>query len=459
MKHPVLSDEDNARLYGHSQQDNKPSIITLTLGQGPQTRNKTQLLLYTDKGHMRQQGVVDCDRCEKHRLDKLLRNGPYGWWREGDTVKEKHWDHGGTKPNSAVGLKIRCFYSAYLNLLESGRDAYEQYSDIYESSLALHSRAALVRAEWKDVITISNDQPSNLGMGYFPTVVMMATKIKVLDLIDLLPLIPSLGAIETILDAPADWHTKWHELLDTKPINSWRDFPARIVATLQAAGLTTILTMDQLYGADGDNRKNLQRDIERHGTLQRVRESLYLSWQGAIDNTEDWKASNFSYTDLSEVDLSQSALKGMYEEALLTKNVHFPPRSEFLEAIRWLVAGSGIELTEYLANMLSCDFTGANLSRANLRGSNLQHAILVDSNLSSVDLRDANLSYADLERAELDGADLTGAKLGYTHLFDVNLENVIGLTPEQIEAAFTNERTRLPDYLRSAHVCSEEHDG
>lgn len=39
------------------------------------------------------------------------------------------------------------FYSAYLELLEKGREAYESYSDINQSSLAVHARAALVRVD------------------------------------------------------------------------------------------------------------------------------------------------------------------------------------------------------------------------------------------------------------------------------------------------------------------------
>lgn len=70
----------------------------------------------------------------------------------------------------------------------------------------------------------------------FPPLVLMATKINVLDLIDQLPLIPSRDVINNILAAPGGWHVKWHQSFDARPIRSWREFPANVNATLAAAG-------------------------------------------------------------------------------------------------------------------------------------------------------------------------------------------------------------------------------
>ena len=90
------------------------------------------------------------------------------------------------------------------------------------------------------------------------------------------------------------------------------------------------------------------------------------------------------------------------------------------------------------------DLSGANLPRANISGAYLSGAYLREAILSGADLRRADLSRANLTRADLRRADLAGADLKGAYLKEVK-----NLTQQQLDGAKTNEKTILPDYLRS----------
>jgi uncharacterized protein YjbI with pentapeptide repeats len=76
---------------------------------------------------------------------------------------------------------------------------------------------------------------------------------------------------------------------------------------------------------------------------------------------------------------------------------------------------------------------GADLRGADLRGADLQGANLQEAQLQGANLQETFLWQANLQGAQFQGVDLTGA---------------IGLTLQQIGMAVTDERTRLPEYLR-----------
>ena len=84
----------------------------------------------------------------------------------------------------------------------------------------------------------------------------------------------------------------------------------------------------------------------------------------------------------------------------------------------------------------------ASLARTKLWGANLEGA-----NLSSANLVRATLSGADLEKADLKGANLRKAYCMKVNLQGADLTNATGLTAAQVEAAVTDEETRLPAYL------------
>jgi Pentapeptide repeats (8 copies) len=102
----------------------------------------------------------------------------------------------------------------------------------------------------------------------------------------------------------------------------------------------------------------------------------------------------------------------------------------------------GADLTG--ATLMLADLTGANLMLAHLAGANLMFAHLAGANLYAANLNGVNLTAADITGAELGRAKLYGAKLNHTNLNGANLSKAIGLIQAQIDAAYGDERTRLP---------------
>jgi uncharacterized protein YjbI with pentapeptide repeats len=96
----------------------------------------------------------------------------------------------------------------------------------------------------------------------------------------------------------------------------------------------------------------------------------------------------------------------------------------------------------YAANLRMARLPDANLKRANLGRAKLQGALLIRAKLQGADLGKANL-----ERADLAGADLTDAK---------------GLTQKQLDEAFGDDNTKLPEGLTikmSPDEASKTEDG
>jgi hypothetical protein len=97
-----------------------------------------------------------------------------------------------------------------------------------------------------------------------------------------------------------------------------------------------------------------------------------------------------------------------------------------------------------------------------LAGADLSFSIIIDTRLASADLAGANLSGANLYRAILDGAILYGASLDGAILYGAILDGAIlygasldgadlrgafYLTREQVESAWIDEGTQLPEEL------------
>jgi hypothetical protein len=111
---------------------------------------------------------------------------------------------------------------------------------------------------------------------------------------------------------------------------------------------------------------------------------------------------------------------------------------------------------------------GTNLRRTNLEGATLERAMLWEANLQGANLKKACLQGAELWGARLDAllveADLRGARLNEAHLVGAylqdaylqdawlhrahlegaNLDGAVGLTQEQLDQAFGDDRTFLP---------------
>ena len=115
------------------------------------------------------------------------------------------------------------------------------------------------------------------------------------------------------------------------------------------------------------------------------------------------------------------------------------------------------------ASLKRAYLAGANLRGADLQEANLRAALLANADLGAANLRMATLAGADLTNARLGGAslrgtdlqgailhraDLTGADLYGTQLQGADLTEAVGLTRDQIDPAFVDRQTRLPEYLQ-----------
>ena len=91
---------------------------------------------------------------------------------------------------------------------------------------------------------------------------------------------------------------------------------------------------------------------------------------------------------------------------------------------------------------------GANLSGRDLRWLYLQEADLSKANLQGANLKGINLRKAKLRGADLQGADLSGA----------NLKSALNLTCDQVETAFINKETLLPDSIPIFWISKTEYE-
>lgn len=130
--------------------------------------------------------------------------------------------------------------------------------------------------------------------------------------------------------------------------------------------------------------------------------------------------------DLSDTDLRRCGFVGAWLEKASLRSARLE------DAVLWR------------AHMVHADLSGARLERANLGRADLEGARLRGANLAGTDLQQANLRGADLT-----GADLTGAMVWLAHLEGANLEGAVGVTREQVEAAYKDEDTKLPEGLLS----------
>ena len=93
---------------------------------------------------------------------------------------------------------------------------------------------------------------------------------------------------------------------------------------------------------------------------------------------------------------------------------------------------------------------------ADLKGIRFTCADLAGINLTGALLQEADLRYTDFTGTDLRGADLTDAKLERVILCGAKLQEVKGLTLEQLRYAEGDKTTQLPTGFRPpAHWCAE----
>jgi hypothetical protein len=129
------------------------------------------------------------------------------------------------------------------------------------------------------------------------------------------------------------------------------------------------------------------------------------------------------------------------------------------------ILGSGLrvgsESTQYLdfrgvnlqyVSVIDLDFSGCSFRYSDLTGMkgagvNYQSTDLTFTLLIGADLHNANLKYSALCYAEMKGANLENANLEFTTLSGANPSDSKGLTQEQLNNAFIDEKTIIPDNL------------
>ena len=102
----------------------------------------------------------------------------------------------------------------------------------------------------------------------------------------------------------------------------------------------------------------------------------------------------------------------------------------------------------YRANFIGADLQSCKLIGAYLEATILSTANLCEANLYEAHLLQANLCEANLSNANLTGTDLKEAKLYEANLSGADLTRAKNIEQQQIESAFGNSNTILPDYLQ-----------
>jgi uncharacterized protein YjbI with pentapeptide repeats len=194
------------------------------------------------------------------------------------------------------------------------------------------------------------------------------------------------------------------------------------------------------------------------GKQVHYRPSLYFSWDPILSR------GNLSNADLSGLQLHRADLTGAYlQEANLQE-----ANLSNADLHKAYLTGANLQGANlYRADLTGADLLGTNLQEADVRGAYLPGAHLQGANLTRAVFRAANLQGANLRRANLTGADvrgayltganlqgadlqeayLTGADLRRANLTEAELQEVRGLTQEQLEQAVGDEDTELPEYL------------
>jgi len=111
--------------------------------------------------------------------------------------------------------------------------------------------------------------------------------------------------------------------------------------------------------------------------------------------------------------------------------------------------GSQQRLSSY--DLRGFDLSGANLSGADLSGANLSGAKLIEADLSGADLIGAKLFGANLS-----GADCSRMHIDSARLQSADFSDAVNLRQEQIDKAYGNSETKLPDGMQRPASWADE---
>jgi len=98
--------------------------------------------------------------------------------------------------------------------------------------------------------------------------------------------------------------------------------------------------------------------------------------------------------------------------------------------------------------LVQCNFDGCQLASARLMGADLSGASLKGADFHRADLRNADFSEADLSDADFTRARVMGARFTNANISGAILAEAAGLTQEQLDHAFGDSGTAVPEKLR-----------
>ncbi|MFF0012916.1 pentapeptide repeat-containing protein [Streptomyces sp. NPDC005374] len=109
---------------------------------------------------------------------------------------------------------------------------------------------------------------------------------------------------------------------------------------------------------------------------------------------------------------------------------------------------AGLDASGSSTNLRNVDFSEAILTCANLSWADISSNSLKDGgSVNRTNLRYAILTGANLQNAKLQGALMRGARLDYANLRGADLSDVKGLKASQLEKAFIDDKTKLPESI------------
>jgi uncharacterized protein YjbI with pentapeptide repeats len=150
------------------------------------------------------------------------------------------------------------------------------------------------------------------------------------------------------------------------------------------------------------------------------------------------QANRFGY-DLEPIDLSKTSLSGADIARAMMPEVNLSES---------LLENAGLASAVLpRANLVRADLDYADLEEASLERSVAEEVCFHQARLIGTYFQRADLTGAHLEGALLTGAHLQGAVLESTHLEGADLSGATGLTQEQLNSTFGDEKTQLPDGL------------
>jgi hypothetical protein len=144
-------------------------------------------------------------------------------------------------------------------------------------------------------------------------------------------------------------------------------------------------------------------------------------------------------------------------EAVEEEKLRDPPATDIAAVLTVIKRRSEDDRAQEAREQRALDFREVVLRGADLREAHLKRTYLFGAHLEGADLtgaylEGANLTWAHLEGARLEAAHLEGANLTWAHLEGADLRRAEGLTQAQIDGAYGDVATTLPEGLtRPAH--------